>query len=124
MTTREWNEGMNRIDSALVEEYLAQKERLKEQKRRKKRWLMWSTSAAVLCLIAILSVVFRGFFPISITPPDGNGSTHTPPESAAGTIDATVFPEKLTGSEARQRSRPAGKAARRPHSNSVPLALW
>ncbi len=98
MTTREWNEGMNRIDSALVEEYLAQKERLKEQKRRKKRWLMWSTSAAVLCLIAILSVVFRSFFPISITPPDGNGSTHTPPESAAGTIDATVFPEKLTGS--------------------------
>lgn len=60
-----WNEGMNHIDSDIVEEYVIQKEKFGEKKKRKRGWLQWSLTAACLCLAAILvfAVSTRTFSP-------------------------------------------------------------
>ena len=57
MTPKEWNEGLNHLDSGLVEEYVAQKDAYMRKKRQRNYW--FAAVAAVLALaigIGILSI--------------------------------------------------------------------
>ena len=51
MKKREWSEGIDHIDPALVEEYVEKKDRLKKTKSRKGVWLRIGVIAACLVLI-------------------------------------------------------------------------
>ena len=51
MKKREWSEGIDHIDPALVEEYVETKDRLKKTKSRKGVWLRIGAIAACLVLI-------------------------------------------------------------------------
>lgn len=51
MKQTEWNEGLNHIDPALVQEYVEQKEKLTNKRKRKSIWLRASALAACLSLI-------------------------------------------------------------------------
>ena len=57
MKKKEWNEGLNRLDPTLVEKYVVQKDRLRQQHKQTKRlWLRIGAAAA--CFILIISAVF------------------------------------------------------------------
>ena len=56
MKKQEWNEGLNHLDSALVEEYVLQKESLKKKSEKKKKWRPIASVAA--CLLLIVGVSF------------------------------------------------------------------
>jgi len=57
MKKEEWNEGLNRLDPTLVEKYVVQKDRLRQQHKQTKRlWLRIGAAAA--CFILIISAVF------------------------------------------------------------------
>lgn len=56
MKKQEWNEGLNHLDPALVEEYVLQKESLKKKTEKKKKWRPIASVAA--CLLLIVGVSF------------------------------------------------------------------
>ena len=57
MRKEEWNEALNGIDPGLVEEMLAQKERLQASaKREKQRRRLWWVSALAACLAAAILI--------------------------------------------------------------------
>lgn len=51
MTGIEWNEGLNQLDSDLIEDYIEQKDRLERRKRRRVVRIRLGSMAASLCLI-------------------------------------------------------------------------
>ena len=51
MTKKEWNEGLNLLDSDLVEKYVEQKEKIKQKKKSKRVWTRLGTVAACLVLV-------------------------------------------------------------------------
>jgi hypothetical protein len=55
MKKREWSEGIDHIDPALVEEYVETKDRLKKAKGQKRVWLRLGAVAA--CLLLVVSAV-------------------------------------------------------------------
>jgi len=50
MKKQEWNEGLNHLDPALVEEYVLQKESLKKKSEKKKKWRPIASVAACFAL--------------------------------------------------------------------------
>lgn len=57
MRAEEWNEGMNHIDSALVEEFIDQRDKLAGQKKRTHTRIRAGVAAACLCVIVLLTVL-------------------------------------------------------------------
>ena len=51
MKKTEWNEGLNHLDPALVEDYIAQKEKLTRQKKHAGLWLRVAAAAACFALL-------------------------------------------------------------------------
>lgn len=61
MKKKEWNEGLDHLDPALVEKYVAQKEELAQKKRQRAVWLRWGALAA--CLAVIVGVALSALKP-------------------------------------------------------------
>ena len=59
MKKKQWNEGLNNIDPALVEKYLAQKEALSKKQKPKNIWLRIGAIAA--CIVLVLCTVVGAF---------------------------------------------------------------
>lgn len=57
MKKKEWNEGLNHLDHDLVEKYVEQKDRLKQNKRHKKIWLHLGAVAACFALLVSAIIV-------------------------------------------------------------------
>ena len=57
MKKEEWNEGMNRLDSGLVEEYVVEKDRLSKKGKRKTMWLRVCAAAACLVTAAAVALI-------------------------------------------------------------------
>ena len=55
MKKREWNEGLNHIDSDLVEKYIEQKEKLAKKKQQYNMWMRYVAIAA--CLVLLIGVI-------------------------------------------------------------------
>lgn len=53
MKKEEFNEGMNHIDTDLVDDYITQREALEQQKLKRKPWIRWVSIAACFCVIFI-----------------------------------------------------------------------
>ena len=53
MNAKEWNEGLNYLDPALLEDFMQQKERLDQQIKRKNIWLRLGAAAACVCLLLL-----------------------------------------------------------------------
>ena len=51
MNAKEWNEGLNYLDPALLEDFMQQKERLDQQIKRKNIWLRLGAAAACVWLL-------------------------------------------------------------------------
>ena len=51
MKKKEWNEGLDHLDPDLIEKYLEQKDRLRQNKAKKKIWLRLSAVAACLAIL-------------------------------------------------------------------------
>ena len=51
MTSKEWNEGLNHLAPDLVEDYIAQKDKIEHRKRAKHLWLQLGSAAACITLI-------------------------------------------------------------------------
>ena len=86
MKKEEWNQGLNHIDPELVEEYIAEKDRLSRNRRPIGTWLRFGAIAACACLlvggIAILPL-FREEPPVGPITSDTTTAPETPkiPES-------------------------------------------
>ncbi len=94
MRKEEWNEGLNHVDPALVEAYVAQKEKLGQRNRQRSLWTRIGALAACLALIvsAIIIIPRLG---------EDDAGTIMPPAPDPYTpirFDATVSPENLYGS--------------------------
>lgn len=94
MTKEEWNEGLNHLDPDLVEQYVAQKDRLrKKSKKSKSLWIRFGAIAACFLLILSAAIVMPMLWaddPGIVPQPNNN---HTPI-----ILDALASAEKLTGS--------------------------
>lgn len=55
MTKKEWNEGLNHLDSDLAEKCVEQKEKFKQKKKSKRVWIRLGTVAA--CLVFVVGVI-------------------------------------------------------------------
>ena len=95
MKKKEWNQGLDHIDYDLVEKYILQKERLKNNQQQKSVWLRVGALAA--CLVLILgAVVFlprlQNDVPIDVeTTPSG---TVTVPNINSQGVQSIVFDAK------------------------------
>jgi hypothetical protein len=66
MKKQEWTAGLDHIDSALVEQYVQQKETLTQKKKKRNFWLRAGAMAACLALVlgaAVVGAVLRGNTP-------------------------------------------------------------
>ena len=68
MKKKEWNEGLDHLDPDLIEKYLEQKDRLRQNKAKKKIWLRLSAVAACLAIlvgavIVVPMLMDDGIFP-------------------------------------------------------------
>lgn len=60
MTKEEWNEGLNQLDPALVEEYVQYKDRLQQKNRNPGvKWLRWGTIAAAFLMIISAAIAVQ-----------------------------------------------------------------
>lgn len=55
MNQEEWNEGLNHLDSDIVEEYVSKKERLTQENKMPKHFWLW-VGAVAACLVLIIGV--------------------------------------------------------------------
>lgn len=53
MNAKEWNEGLNYLDPALLEDFIQKQETLRQQKRQKAAWLRLGAAAACVCLLLL-----------------------------------------------------------------------
>lgn len=107
MKKEEWNEGLNHLEPDLVEKYVEKKERLR-QKNKKRKVIFLRFGAIAACFVLILSAVIavpllRGNDPGIITGSEtasgtGNAGNNDPPDHIPIIFDATVSPEKISGS--------------------------
>ena len=97
MKKKEWNEGLNYLDPALVEAYVRQKDAI-EQRKAQQRSLWLRLGALAACFALIVGAIFIlpepkedlvGEAPLVLNQPIPNPSIR---------LDATVFSEKLSGS--------------------------
>lgn len=96
MKKQEWTAGLDHIDSALVEQYVQQKETLTQKKKKRSFWLRAGALAA--CFVLILSAVVVGAVL------KGDKPHHTPiifapivsPESLTGTSSEFVVGSSLS----------------------------
>ena len=101
MKKEEWNEGLNNIDSDLVEKYVEEKDKLSVKKKRKAVLVRIVSAAACFALILSAIIVVpmlaqdeHGY----ITPPIDNKPSTSNIDYTPIIFDATQSPEKLTGS--------------------------
>ena len=82
MKQTEWNEGLNHIDPALVQEYVEQKEKRTKNNKRLRLWTRIGALAACFALIlgaVIIGPMLKGDGPV--TPPDEPNDNSLPPVS-------------------------------------------
>lgn len=91
MNKREWNDGLNQIDSDLVEEYLEQKEKLANKKLSKRRLFRFAAFAACFALIigAVIAVLLTREGEPDIDPYIPSGDIWSP--TVNPNIDAVVL---------------------------------
>lgn len=58
MTSQEWNEGLNQLDSDLIQDYILQKDEVVQRKKAKHFWLRLGAAAACLALIVGVILLF------------------------------------------------------------------
>ena len=90
MKQTEWNEGLNHIDPALVQEYVEQKEKLTNNRKRKSLWLRASALAACLSLIfgaVMVAPLLKGDEPIN------------PPDREIPSVSTMISGDKITGKQ-------------------------
>lgn len=108
MKKEEWNEGMNHLEPDLVEKYVEKKEWLR-RKNKKRKGILLRFGAIAACFVLILSAVIAvpllrrgndpGIIPGSETASGtGNAGINDPPDHIPIIFDATVSPEKISGS--------------------------
>ena len=101
MKKKEWNEGLNLLDPDLVEKYVEQKDRLRQQKN-KAVWLRFGAIAAcfAVAIMAAAGIVFRGYFnkpvylengKIDISSLSGAQIMQSPPDVSQG-ISGDIYP--------------------------------
>jgi len=102
MKPNEWNEGMNHLDSDLVEEYIAQKDAYTQKKKSKKGY--WIAAVAAILVLAICIGMLAGGngVPGVTTGPEQmetdptNGQTDDPAtNSFVNLLAAPVYPEMV-----------------------------
>lgn len=72
MNQKEWNEGLNNLDPALVASYTEQKDKLRKKKKQQRFWLRFGAAAACLALIVGAFAVVPGWIGADPEPEDPN----------------------------------------------------
>ena len=96
MKQNEWNEGLNHIDSDLIEEFVEMGERLQAVPKQRGVWLRFGVIAACLCLLVGVGVALPILQEPTPSIPTPAETTYTPTEGTTKDEPPVVIPNETT----------------------------